>query len=319
MDDLDDDLDPPKRRGSAMAVVLPLITAGLALAVGGAIGALGVALWWRATPPEVQTVVQLRDLTDEELETMCNPFLTDTLSVLTEAQAKVVDLESQVKQKEAVVAELERKAAAGAVAGRKLRAELEAARAELVTLRAELERAVTEKEQALAELDRTVETLRQTEEVLEETKTKLTIAEGDVLTNRWRAFAREAQLEICERGGRRKMGRCREAVQTALGAEIEGAYRHCLKSGQAVPGLREATKDLPGLPDFARWLDEDERTLKGWYIVLCDPTLPEAPDFADALKRVQGAEAAGAAAGAAAESAGSAIDRALRELEDLDD
>jgi len=310
MTDLDDDLPP--RSSGVLAMALPVVTALAALAVGGAVGGLGVFAWWRATPPTVETVVQLRDLTDDELETMCNPFLTDTLSVLTDAQAKVQDLEGRIKQKESRIADLEKRADQRTAAGRKLIAELEAARAELASLREELARAVSEKEVALAELERTVETLRKTEEALEQTQGKLTVAEGDVLTSRWRSFRQEAQLEICEKGGRRKMGKCRESVEAALGADVERSYRHCLKSGQAVPGLREATKDLSGLPDHARWLDESDRIVKGWYIVLCDPTLPEARDFAEALKEVQRVEGGEQPV---PEGAASEIERALRETD----
>jgi predicted nucleic acid-binding Zn-ribbon protein len=307
---LDDHDDLPPRRSGALAFALPLITAVAALAVGGAVGGLGVLAWWRATPPQVETVTQLRDLTDAELESMCNPFLTDTLSVLTEAQSKVVDLEDRVKAKEARIAELEEQQKRGAVAGQRVRAELEAARAELATLREQLATAVAEKDAALVELEKTVETLRQTEVKLEETETKLGVAENDVVSSRWRAFTQEAQLEICERGGRRKMGKCRESVDAALGPELERAYRHCLRSGQAVPGLREASRDLTGLPDHARWLNEDDRVVKGWYIVLCDPTLPEAADFTEALQGIQRAEEG---------TPGDAIEGALREIEDLDD
>lgn len=313
MTDLDD--DPPTRGSGVLAMALPVITAVVALAVGAAVGGLGVFAWWRATPSTVETVVQLRDLTDDELETLCNPFLTDTLAVLTDAQSKVQDLEGQVKDKESRIADLEKRADQRTAAGRKIMAELDVARAELTSLREELARAVSEKQVALAELERTVETLRQTEVTLEQTQGKLALAEGDVLASRWRSFQQDAQLEICERGARRKMGKCRESVQAVLGADVERSYRHCLKSGQAVPGLREATKDLVGLPDHARWLNEDDRVVKGWYLVLCDPTLPEAPDFAEALQRVQQVEGG---AEPAPEGAASEIERALRETEAAD-
>ena len=49
---------------------------------------------------------------------------------------------------------------------------------------------------------------------------------------------------------------------------------------QAVPVLRKADdKDDVKLPTYATWLPEDNKfTRKGWYVIFCDPTLPEAPD-----------------------------------------
>lgn len=282
----------PGRAGGIMTILLPMLTAALAVLFGIAIGALAVIAWWRATPPEVQveTQVELRDLTDEELERLCDPFVSDTISVLTEAQAKVVDLEGRVKAKEVEIQEMERVMTQRSEAGRRMAAELKAAKAELDSLRQELEVAVSQKEEALAELERTVNVLRETEEELEETQGKLTMAERDVLNNRWKAFRQDAQLEICEKGGRRKMGRCREAVEAALDKPLEAKFRHCLKSGQAVPGLREADRSFESLPSHSQWLNEDERMLKGWFVVLCDPTLPEAPDFTKALLEVQSQE-----------------------------
>jgi hypothetical protein len=121
-------------------------------------------------------------------------------------------------------------------------------------------------------------------------------AEGDVLDNRWKAFLQEGQLTVCEKGGRKKMGKCREAILATLGG-MEDKFRHCVKSGQAVPGLVEAEKDMQGLPDYSFWLNEDDRITKGWFVTLCDPTLPEADDFAEALEALQASESAGAEAG----------------------
>lgn len=314
-DTFDDDPSAPPSGGN-MSWVLPLATAVIALLLGSVVGGLGVIAWWRATPPQVETetVVQLRDLTDDELENMCNLFLTDTLATLTEAQAKVVDLEDKVQLKEAQIADMERTADQRSEAGRKMYAELQAARAELLTLREELDLAVAQKEEALVELERTVEELRKTEDELVETQGKLTVAQRDVLDNRWRGFVQNVQLEVCEKGRRGKMERCREAILAALDSELEQNFRYCIRSGQAVPGLREASKDMEDLPEYSQWLNEDERLIRGWFVTLCDPTLPEAPDFVTALQSVQ--EAEGGAPADPDESASDAIERALNDLDD---
>jgi len=312
---LDDDPQDPDTGGGAGSMVLPVVTALVAAGAGLAIGALAVGLWWQATPPEEVEVVKLRELTDAEIDGLCKPFVTDTLSELTEAQAKVVTLESEVATKEARVQELEEAMKRGAVAGKKLREELAAAKVELESLREQLAVAIEEKEQALEELERTVEKLRETEEELDETKQRLTLAEEDVLTKRWTAFVQSAQLEVCEKGRRRKMGRCREAVTAALGPEVQAKYRHCVKSGQAVPGLFEADRNMERLPDYSQYLNQDERIVRDWYVTLCDPSLPEADDFSEALRQLQAAEdAAGSAEGAAAGGEDKTLDDMLDEV-----
>lgn len=311
-DDFNDDgMDSSSGGGSNM--MLPVVTAAAALVVGGLLGALGVAAWWRATPVDVEEKIVQRDLTDAEIEDLCNPFVTDTLAVLTEAQAKVSDLETQVQAKEAKVVELETEMKRRGEAGKKLWAELQAAKAEVESLREQLAVAIEEKEAALVELEETVEKLRATEDELEETQGKLSVAEGDVLDNRWKGFVQNAQLEICEKGRRKKMGRCRETVTAALGPELEAKYRHCVKSGQAVPGFAEVTKDMEELPSYSQYLNQDERVVKGWYVTFCDPTLPEAEDFTKALQAIQKTEDS---AGEAGEAAGGAVDDLLEKMED---
>lgn len=279
--------------GGSLPWVLPVTTAVVALLVGLALGALAVFGVWKPPTPEPEVVT--RDLTEAEMEAACTPFITDTLSVLTEAQAKVVELEDRVTSQEAEVVRLEETMAKRAQAGKRMYAELQAAKAELETLRAQLSQAVEEKEAALAALEETVEQLRATEDELEVTTEKLVLAEADVLDNRWKGFLQNGQLTVCEKGGRKKMGKCREAVLASLGS-MEDKYRHCVKSGQAVPGLVEAEKDMEGLPDYSFWLGEDSRITKGWFVTLCDPTLPEADDFADALEALRVDEKGGAGA-----------------------
>ena len=167
-DDYDtmDDTPIPRRGPSAAALMLPIVTALVAALAGMAAGALVIALWWRATPPVEKEIVKLRDLTDDEIDGMCKPFLTDTLAELSEAQTKVTSLESEVEVKQARVTELEEAMKRGAVAGKALRAELAAAKKELEEVKAQLAVAIEEKEQALVKLEETVEQLRATEDEL---------------------------------------------------------------------------------------------------------------------------------------------------------
>jgi hypothetical protein len=95
------------------------------------------------------------------------------------------------------------------------------------------------------------------------------------LNNKWARFLNDGQLEICEKGNRKKLGRCREETEGALMSGSRRArFTHCVRSGQAMPSVKELEKDA-ALPDFAEMINEDQKTTKGWYVLFCDPTLPE--------------------------------------------
>ena len=59
---------------------------------------------------------------------------------------------------------------------------------------------------------------------------------------------------------------------------MRGRFTVCVDTYQSVPVLKQTVKDEP-LPRYAARLAEDNKfTKKGWYILFCDPTLPEAGD-----------------------------------------
>ena len=58
---------------------------------------------------------------------------------------------------------------------------------------------------------------------------------------------------------------------------IKERFQTCVDTYQAVPVLRQREKKDEELPAFAEDLPDDNKfTKKGWYIIFCDPTLPEA-------------------------------------------
>jgi len=279
-DDLDD-LDWRPKRSAFTAFVLPIVTAIIALGVGGLFGAVVTKIVTEPIPVEVA-----RDLTPEELELVCQDLVANALTKLTDAEEKVQTLSTKVSDKEAQVAALEEEMKKRGERGKKMYRELKAAKAELVTLKEELAVAVEEKEQLVIELKATVEKLEETEENLEVTKGKLKIAKEDVLKNRWVGFVQDAMLQICEKGNRKKMGRCRETITAALSPDFRQKYRHCLKAGQSIPAVMEADKKQKELPQFAMWLGQDNRVTKGWYVLFCDPALPEAADLTEVLRNL---------------------------------
>ncbi len=259
-----------------ISIILPFATAlgagCVGLLVGGIVG-------WVAKPAREVTVEVPRDLNAEELLAACRPQVEEKAQEIVAANNKVNALEGTVQAKEARVAELEGEMAKRGERGSALVRELEAAKAELATLRTELATAVAQKVKLEQELQITVAKLEETEVALADQKLMTDRAKEDALTNKYERFKNDGQLEICEKGGRKKMGKCREGVIAYLSTDVvRDKFSHCVRSGQAVPAVFEMEKGAT-LPAFATWLNQDDKITKDWYLLMCDPTLPESDGF----------------------------------------
>jgi len=257
-------------RSSLPGFILPTLVAGLALVMGTVMGAVIVYV---AKPAEVVEKEVPRDLTAQELEAACAPQVAEVTAKVDQANDKVMGLVSEMREKEARVAELEAEMVRRGKRGAELKAELEAAKAELVQVKKELKDAIDEKE-------RLVVKLKKTEDDLDVSREETRVAKEDSLSRRWEAFVNQSQLDVCERGNRKKMGKCREAVKATLNADRRARFGHCIRSGQEEPSIAEAEKRQESLPQFAEYLDQENKILRDWYILLCDPSLPEATAFA---------------------------------------
>jgi hypothetical protein len=254
---------------------LPLLTGVGALVLGGV---LGLAVGGVAKPAEKVEVKVARDLTAEELAAVCATEVQESATELAEAQNKVTFLEREVDDREARVVELETEMARRSDRGRDLVAELEKVKRDLQEALVALEEARAEKDRLVVELTQTKETLAETEQALATQKKQTARAQEDALVNKWYRFINDAQLEVCEKGNRKKLGNCRETVQATLMTNPRrDKFAHCVRSGQAMPMVREMSKG-ESLPDFSEMIDEEQKQTKGWYLLLCDPTLPEKAD-----------------------------------------
>jgi len=270
-DDLDLDDDEPPRTGMA-AWVLPFGTSFVALAVVALVGGGIVAMF-----PRKPTLVEVsKDLTNEEIEALCEPKVDEAVASATTdmetAEAKVRTLEAQISAKEEEVATLEGKIKKSGEKGAALAQQLRKAKESLSHLESKLETALQEKEQLVIDL-------RKTEVALTDQVHKTVTAREEGLVYKWRSFVGLAQLQICDKGMRRKLGRCRETVAASLNEDIRHQFEHCIRSGQETPSVVEADRG-DTLAPYAVWLNQDERVTRGWYIRLCDPSLPEATEFA---------------------------------------
>jgi hypothetical protein len=272
-----DDEPGAPRRGVGMTL-LPFATAIGALLAGSIAGGV---IAWVAKPPERLEVPVPRELTLKEIETMCAPQVVEKAEELDKANERIASLSAEVKQKNVAVQNLESEMARRNDAGRSMTLELEAARHELESLKMELVVVQQEKARLQVELAETVERLGRTEEALDDQVRMTDRAKEDALVNKWYRFLNDSQLEICERGNRKRLGQCREIVMAELGSTgVQTRFTHCVRSLQATPSVHEHEKGTT-LPGFSRFINQEERVVKDWFIEFCDPTLPESDGFLD--------------------------------------
>ena len=97
-------------------------------------------------------------------------------------------------------------------------------------------------------------------------------------TNLWSAFLANAKVKICNRGTKKRHEKCNEAVTEALANQMRARFTVCVDTYQSVPVLKQAVKG-DAMPRYSAKLSENNKfTKKGWYVLFCDPTLPEAGD-----------------------------------------
>lgn len=260
----------------------PLALAGLLIGAlsGGVVGWIAHSL--TAEPQVVEKEVKVdRELTEDELLAMCEEVTPDQRSKVLGAQRRVEDLEATLAEKEALLSELKgtketdearRKAAA------KQWKEMEA---EIEQLKVERDTAVTERNELRTELNTTLKELDHQIKRAETFKVKAKEFKKKSTKNDWAAFDAQAKLEICDKGSRKRHANCHDAVEAALGPSVRAKFETCIDTYQARPELHQAEKGQE-LPAFAEWLPDDNKfTKKDWYIVFCDPTLPEGQTLDD--------------------------------------
>lgn len=253
---------------SARTALVIGVTAAAGVALGVGVAPLVAGPAEVAPPPSPPTL----EMTDEELRIACLPVMRRTATSLTEVQLQVDALSVRIRDKESEVERLEAELRGTADDRNDLAGRLVAARDDLSELQGELDKAT----QVAASLDAT---LAETREILQTTRAALSVQQqrtraalDDASAQRWAAFVGEAQLTLCKAGNR--LGTCRDVVETSL-SRWERRYKDCVRSGAAVPQLRQLSPSEE-MPSFAVMLDSSNVTTAGWYILFCDPSLPEA-------------------------------------------
>ncbi|MCK6504993.1 hypothetical protein L6R53_16615 [Myxococcota bacterium] len=260
----------------------PLAIAGLLIGAlsGAVVGWIAHSMTAEPQVVEKQTEVE-KQLTEEQIEALCKEVTPDERSKLLGAQRKVEDLETMLAEKEALLAELKGKQETDAARRQAAAKQWKEMEAEIERLKTERDTAVTERDALRTELQQTLKELDHQIKRAETFKAKAKEFKRKSTENDWNAFLAQAKVEICDKGTRKRHEKCHEAVEAALGPSVVSKFETCIDSYQARPQLRESTKGEE-LPAFAEWLPDDNKfTKKGFYIVFCDPTLPEGQTLDD--------------------------------------
>lgn len=277
-----DDSPPPSRSGGFLLMVA---THGVALVLGAVLGVVGYLFFEYMDDPQAmsrpegelsrpQLIARLDEAEKRYADLLAEKAKQEELSrdEFEKASAKVVDLEGQVSKKQDEVKVLELKVKRGRAKSAALEKELADKVAELESLQGELT-------EARAEQARLREDLQVSREETADARQETRVARGETVDARWVGFKSEVVLQVCEKGNRNRLAKCREEVKTMMDGKRAARYKHCVASGQATPRLvRVDPKEKdPDLPRWSEWMDEENSfTKEKWYLVFCDPTLPEA-------------------------------------------
>ncbi len=195
---------------------------------------------------------------------------------LREAQAQVDTLVTALKSKEDELSEALAKVETSADARDAMVAKARSLEKDVFALRGQLGQAKDERDRLLEELRTTVEKLDFQVQATDAARAEVVVWQGRSTSEQWRGFVAESKNQVCVRGTAKRVEGCQEAVEGVFSPDLRTRYVACLEAGSAKPSLGRLEKGQ-SLPAFAVSFPEDRRFPdKGWYVLLCDPTLPEA-------------------------------------------
>lgn len=224
-------------------------------------------------------------LTEEQLLALCSELVEDGQTKAMKAQQRVEELQSSLAEKEELLAKLkaeeikdEKKRAAAVRKWREMEAELETLKTQLTEAETERDTLRNDLKQTLVQLDKQIAETKKFKKKAKVYRAKAIQYKTESTENLWRSFNAEAKVEICDRGSKKRHAKCHEAVSAALTSSVRSRFEKCVDTYQAIPVLKKLEKN-EARPALAEALQDDNKfTRKGWVIIWCDPTLPEAGD-----------------------------------------
>jgi chromosome segregation ATPase len=219
-------------------------------------------------------------LTEEEIEELCKSFTEEKRSVL-DVQTELETLQKDLEEREA---ELER--LRSDIQNNKIESEEKRAAAkrrwnklqeEVATLQVKLASVEKERDELRVELKDTIKKLDYQISETKKYKSKAKKYKKQSTKNLWQAFRAEARNQGCNRGSKKRHEKCWEAFDVSMSDALKQRFTTCVNTYQAVPILKKAPRG-ESLPSFSEWLPKENKYTKGWYVIFCDPSLPEKGD-----------------------------------------
>jgi len=247
----------------------------LAVAITAIIGVLGgvVGHDMFAEPVVVMPAPEVikEELTEAELRMLAEDLLATEAERAEAAINRVNTLQEELAAKEAELNQLKGQKTKNSAARSRLKDEIAFLRVQLASAEEEREALRKELKQTIKELDFQVAQSKKFKRKAKRYKMEST-------TNLWSAFLANAKVKICNKGTKKRHEKCHSAVEEALANTLRARFTVCVDTYQSVPVLKQAGKG-DAMPRYSAKLSEDNRfTKKGWYVLFCDPTLPEAGD-----------------------------------------
>lgn len=262
-----------------LVTVVPFMSTIVSLLFGMVIG--GTIGWYANGEQGLGSVMGGTSLAD--LRDVCQPVVAEQKTRLSEIREELTSVQGLVTMREAEVADLRAQLEQPGItieAAAELQEQLEVAsiglaeaKLEVSSLQRTKDKLVDQLAAAQARIEETEADLEAEAAIRDALQSERSTLVEQAITQRWFRMITEAQLDICERGGRRRTEACRAAVVNELKG-IRRQFVHCLRSNQAVPSVQEVGRG-DRIPSHAKLLDADDKFLSGWYVQLCDPTLPE--------------------------------------------
>lgn len=247
------------------------------LLIGGIIGYIAYST---LNPPKqitVETELTQKELTDEELEALCADLTDEEKRNVLVVQEEVKSLQEQVADREAELTKLKKKikkSEIGREAAKKRWKELEE---EIALLQVKLAATEQERDELKVELQSTLKELDKQVKLTKKFKKKAKKYRKESTENLWSAFQAQAKVAGCDRGTKRRHAKCYQAFDEAMTSAMWEKFKNCVTTYQAVPVLKKKNRNEE-LPMFSEMLNEESRFTEDWYVIFCDPTLPEARD-----------------------------------------
>ncbi len=254
---------------------------GVIAITGGAVFGLGLSLILTILdrdPAEVAVAdAPIAEATPEVSEAEVQP---DPAALLLDAQASVRLLEEQLAEREEQLAKVA--VAAGVrpeeLATLDLAVEVATTRANLEAARKVRDRLKTDLREALAEVEAQSQAAVYARAEAAEWKGHAARSKQESVRSQWSALVSQAKSEVCDHGTRKGVDKCQEELDTYFTDARFARYADCVESGGAEPHLLVTPRghSVPATAESIASTGFFER--EDWFVLYCDPNLPERAD-----------------------------------------